>query len=362
MPAKTLLSALFLFLTFHCVGQDSTYIYTSAKNTYRETDSIARTKVYNGDLRLLVSELTDSYADNTYKARAIFAWIADNIAYDYKAFNNHKHYKAPKCKTGDDCLKVIADWKEDYTDKVLRSGKSVCDGYAWLFKRMCDYAGLQTDFVPGYTKHSPDEVGRMGALDHAWNGIILDGKYYYLDVTWASGHCPKDKKGKLKAFEKSFNDFYWLTPIEKFCQNHYPEDPKSPGVANYSVERYKNNPYIINDYLEEIEVILPSTGVVTAKVGDTINFAIQHKLGFWDLHFSTNTKHNPYIVANSKTVYKTLGFVTGEEQRTDQYSLPFKRKGDIYSFDFVVDNKNLRVIEFYMNGLLQLVFKVKVIK
>lgn len=338
-------------------------LYAGAQQTeYSAADSLARTKKYNGDLRLLVSQLTDAYPDDTHKARAIFAWIADNIAYDYKAFNKQKHYKMPKCKKGDDCLKVIADWKEDYTNKVLRSGKSVCDGYAWLFKRMCDYAGLQTDFVGGYTKHNPDDVGRMGSLDHAWNGIILDGKYYYLDVTWASGHCPKDKKGRLEAFKKDFNDFYWLTPIEKFCQNHYPKDPKSPGVVNYSVERYKNNSYIINDYLKEIAVISPSTGVLEAKLGDTIKFTLQHKFGFRDLHFSTNTKRNPFIVANGKKVHKTLGWAAEDELKLNQYSLPFKHQGDVYTFEFVVDNKNLRVIEFYLNGLLQLAFKVKVVK
>lgn len=353
MRVRIGLLILFFFTVTMCKAQNS---------DFSVTDSLARTKVYNGDLRLLVSQLTEGYKDDTHKARAIFAWIADNIAYDYKAFNKRKHYRKPKCKKGDDCLKVIADWKEDYTDKVLRSGKTVCDGYSWLFKRMCDHAGLQTDFVGGYTKHLPEDVGRMGDLDHAWNGIMLDGKYYYLDVTWASGYCPKDRKGRLEAFEKSFNDFYWLTPIDKFCINHYPKDPDSPGITNYSRERYKNNPYIINDYIETIDVVAPASGVITAKVGDTIRFAINHKFHFWDLHFSTNTNRNPFIIKNSSKIHKTLSWSADDEPQLNKYRLLFKRKEDLNTFVFVVDNKNLRNIELYLNGLLQLSFKVKIIK
>lgn len=355
MPAKTLFLPLLLFIALSCFGQQDSLYTGATKNAYQDIDNLARTKKYNGDLRLLVSQLTDNYSDDTSKARAVFVWIADNIAYDYKAFNKKKHYKMPKCKKGDDCLKVVAEWKEDYTDKVLRSGKSVCDGYAWLFKRMCDYAGLQTDFVHGYTKHSPDDVGRMGSLDHAWNGIVLDGKYYYLDVTWASGHCPKDEKGKLEAFKKRFDDFYWLTPIEKFCINHYPKDSESPGVATYSKERYRDNPYIYGAY-RETQVISPTSGVIEAKVGDTIHFKIDNSQFAIDLEYSTNTNVHPYIDRDNDRSHKHI------YDSDKNHHLPVKREGDIYSFDYVVANSRLRYIEIYNFYMLAYKFKVKIVR
>lgn len=49
---------------------------------FTQLDSIFRTKKYNGDLPLLVSQLSENCTNQTEKARAIFVWITDNIAYD----------------------------------------------------------------------------------------------------------------------------------------------------------------------------------------------------------------------------------------------------------------------------------------
>ena len=341
---------LLLFLAFAATA-------AAQHKDYVTTDSLARTKKYNGDLRLLVSQLTEGYIDDTHKARAIFAWVTDNIAYDYKAFNKKKHYKMPKCKKGEDCLKIVADWKEDYTNKVLRSGKSVCDGYAWLFKRMCDYAGLQTDFVGGYTKHSPDDVGRMGSLNHAWNGIILDGKYYYLDVTWASGTCSKNRKGKLDGFQKDFDDFYWLTPIEKFSIDHYPKDAESPGVANYPMQKYRDNPFIKKYTIPDITIFEPESGVIQARVGQVINISFTCAYNdIEDISISDNVYPLKTLTDKHTPANKTLDY-----SYEPVYS-PFWKIGDVYTIQYTVTNKNLRYIEVYLGYSLLIKFKVKVIK
>lgn len=202
MPSGVLKYILLFFIPLLCFSQND-----SIANQIK-FDSIARTKTYRGDLYVLVSQLTQNCTTETEKARAIFVWITDNIAYDYKAFNKHKLPKRPQPKKGKNYDFIVAQWKVDYTDRVLRKSKAVCEGYSMLFNCMCDYAGLQTDYVPRYIKKTPDEIGRMGTNDHAWNGILLDGKYYFLDVTWAAGGCFTNKKGKLAGFTKRFNDFY----------------------------------------------------------------------------------------------------------------------------------------------------------
>lgn len=353
MKPSRLYHLIYHLLLLFCV----TAFAQTPQTDFTQLDSITRTKKYRGDLPLLVSQLTQNCITQTEKARAIFVWIADNIAYDYKAFNKHKLPKRLKPKKGKNYNDIVAQWKIDYTDRVLRKGKGVCEGYAMLFKRMCDYAGLQTDYVPGYIKKSPREIGRMGTLDHAWNGIILDGKYYYLDVTWAAGYCDKNKKGKLNKFNKYLNNFYWLTPIEKFCMEHYPEDEKSPGVAEYSKERYKNNPFAYGYYLLDTEIISPQSGVIEAHVGDTIHFEIKNKAFAINIQYSTNTDLHPFLTKESRD-----GNYRAIEESDEKHSLNIKRTGDIYAFDYIVESDRLRTIELYNFNMRAYVFKVKIIK
>lgn len=60
-------------------------------------DSVSRSKTYEGDLKLLVSELTKQCTSETEKARAVFIWVTDNIAYDYEAINKDKRPKPFEC-------------------------------------------------------------------------------------------------------------------------------------------------------------------------------------------------------------------------------------------------------------------------
>lgn len=70
--------------------------------------------------------------------------------------------------------------KEKSSLRGLLSGKTVCAGFASIFKEMCDRQGIKCDYVSGYTKENDD--GR-----HAWNVITIDGKMYPIDLTWENG-------------------------------------------------------------------------------------------------------------------------------------------------------------------------------
>lgn len=129
-------------------------------------DSVSRSKTYEGDLKLLVSELTKQCTSETEKARAVFIWVTDNIAYDYEAINKDKRPKPFECN-GKNCTDKYAKWEEKLLNDVLKTKRAICSGFATLFKKMCDYAGLRTDIVPGCIKNKDIHIGKMGTLDHA---------------------------------------------------------------------------------------------------------------------------------------------------------------------------------------------------
>ena len=76
------------------------------------------------------------------------------------------------------------DYVEDAEDNqniysALVNGKSVCAGYAKANQFLLNELGIYCTYVTG-TSQNED-----GTEAHAWNIVRLDGKYYYVDVTWA---------------------------------------------------------------------------------------------------------------------------------------------------------------------------------
>lgn len=323
---------------------------------FSKVDSISRTIKYNGDLKLLVSGLTNNYSSEPEKARAIFVWIADNIAYDVKTFNKHKS-EAFKCK-GDNCKEKYIKWEDKLIERTLSKKMAVCGGYSRLFKRMCDYAGLRTDLVSGYTKNDPSDIGRMGSLNHAWNGIMLNGEYYYLDVTWAAGGVSKNNNGKLERFHKDFSNYYWLTPTDKFFRDHFPHDIKLPHVMVDSKQKYMNTPYIHQAHIKDITVHSPDTGILNVKVGDTIHFVIQHKDILWSsVQLNSNIDPAPQLRKWSGDSWY-LDYDLFEKHKDTAFTM----SNYIYEFHYVVTNKNLRHLDVYFDHHHMLRFKVKIIK
>ena len=77
----------------------------------------------------------------------------------------------------------LYDWltENTYYDSTLQyygadmifSGYGVCDGYAKAYMLLCKAAGIT--------------IERVENPDHAWNALVLGGKWYQADSTWDSG-------------------------------------------------------------------------------------------------------------------------------------------------------------------------------
>ena len=103
---------------------------------------------------------------------------------------------------------------------MIATKKGVCEDYSRLFKTLCYYAGIDCEVIKGRGRYWDDEVS--GGTNHAWNAVMIGNKWHLLDVTWAAGICDDS----VKAFMKSYNDFYFLTPPGAFINTHFPDDAK----------------------------------------------------------------------------------------------------------------------------------------
>ena len=124
------------------------------------------------------------------KVQAIYNWITTNVKYDYS------HLSDPTYLTQYNA----------YAAAVQK--KAVCQGYANLFYRLANDAGVDCRIITGKAYNGTQTE------DHAWNIVRMeDGKYYCLDATWDAGSSPAEYQ-------------YFLKGLTSFSKDHQAETDK----------------------------------------------------------------------------------------------------------------------------------------
>lgn len=357
MPKKTILTSI-LFEFFFSFSSYSQQKFDNLD--FKSIDSISRTIKYENDIYKLTNDLSISYQQDILKVRAIFIWITDNIKYDYKFINKGKEIKRPDCEGVVDCTSKTNEWENNYLKKILKKKKGICDGYARVFKKMCDIAGIKSEIVSGYTKTKPYQIGTSFSVNHSWNAVFIDSAYYFVDATWAAGKCVEDEEtDKLTKYVKDFDNYYWLTPFDKLKRNHYPENGKWVYEQNYTKENFANNPYYSNEILSKINLISPTTGIISARKGDTIHFKFSYDDNVNLMQLNSNVYSNPsvYYFKKISRRYKILTEDTIALKK--QKYLTVKKSGNIFEFEYVVTENSLYYLDILFDYKKVLRFKVK---
>ncbi|MCL2810781.1 MAG: transglutaminase-like domain-containing protein [Clostridia bacterium] len=115
---------------------------------------------YTADSKVVAksNELCEGLKTDREKVMAIYAYCSRSIHFDY--------IFATKPKAG-----YLPD-----IDLVLANRKGICFDYAALMAGMLRAQGIPTKLVIGYADKSY----------HAWNNVLIDGKWYRFDATFAS--------------------------------------------------------------------------------------------------------------------------------------------------------------------------------
>ena len=155
-----------------------------------------------------------SEAESAY---LVYKWLGNNIVYDCYALH---HGGIDHSGSG-----------------TYSKGKGVCSGYADLFETMCDYLGLETEYVVGYSKGEGFNPGVIPQkTDHAWNAVKIGSSYYLIDITWGAGSCDGD------TYVSNFRDFYYCTNPEAFIRTHFPEEKQWQLISpTISLETFVNS-------------------------------------------------------------------------------------------------------------------------
>ena len=107
--------------------------------------------------------------------------------------------------------KIIYDNRYRHTDEYnirnltgLYTTKTTCSGYAMILKELCDQVGIECMYVEGFFgKRKPQKE----IINHAWNIVELNGKYYPIDITSDIG---SQGNTYSKCLDISFNKPFFL--------------------------------------------------------------------------------------------------------------------------------------------------------
>ncbi len=143
-------------------------------------------------LDALALHLTEGMQDDLDKTRAIWRWITARIAYD----TGKKNYHA---------------------GPTLRDRRGTCQGYSELFVELARRSCIKALEITGRGRGSGYLPGERVAANHAWNAVLIDGKWHLLDATYGAGHV---KDGR---FIRDYREHFFLTPPDQFIYTHLPD-------------------------------------------------------------------------------------------------------------------------------------------
>lgn len=177
-----------------------TYLYDEAERTKRqkEIDAVVQ-QCLSG-----IAEDADEYSRIQY----VFEYLVDTVDYDSGAEDKQNIYSA------------------------LVSRRSVCAGYTRATQYLLEKLGVFCTYVYGKA-----ESPLVGNGDHAWNLVLCDGDYYYVDTTWGD---PLFMGGTEEGQKNNICYDYLCCNDEELFKTHTPDPdlilPKCTKIdANYYV-------------------------------------------------------------------------------------------------------------------------------
>ncbi|APZ47981.1 hypothetical protein BW723_17490 [Polaribacter reichenbachii] len=241
MPKTTF----YLLLFYVSIGfsQQSDFKHINFTKADKIANATKTKRLY--ELNKLTYDLTSNLETDVEKLRAIYVWICNNIANDFRLYtlNERKRNRFEK-----DSLK-LENWNSKFKKilfkKLLKKKKTICTGYAYLLKEMCKIVGIESYMVNGFARTATVDFSTLTMPNHTWNVVKLNNKWYLCDPTWSTGiSFPEEGR-----FQFIYNNGYFLADPELFFMNHFPADNQFSllGETTPNFTEYTELPLVYGD-------------------------------------------------------------------------------------------------------------------
>lgn len=164
---------------------------------------------------------------------------------------------------------------------ALVDGKAVCSGYAEAFSYIMGLLGIESGICSGYTE---------GNGYHAWNYVNLDGKYYWVDVTWDDEENASPSHQYFMFDDNIMSRTRWLTRNQNFAPNCDSLDEYYPVKFGGYFEEYSFD--ALKEYVSECR---ESYCDITFADFDTYSKAHKDLIGGHKLTKLTQSKSTRYF-------------------------------------------------------------------
>lgn len=145
-----------------------------------------------------IKSLSDEICRNSVtdydKAKAIAMWVGVNTAYDF------------------DAGEAAGDLTVTNLEAVIENGfRTTCGGFSNLYSALCSAQGIYCLNMKGGTPSEgyPRSDLENAPANHEWNGVLINGEWYYADCTWISDLSYRDGEtsggGDIKPFYALFS-------------------------------------------------------------------------------------------------------------------------------------------------------------
>lgn len=306
---------------------------------FRRADSVAslypnHSLIY---IKLLAGKLTAPFHSEEEKFRAIYTWICRNVESDYKLYQENKRNRET-LKNREE----LDEWNKKFCrrvfNKLLSEQKTICSGYAYLLKELAFHAGITCVTVDGYGRTAQANVKGTGTLNHSWNAVRLNNKWYLCDATWSSGIID----GEHGRFVRKYDDSFFLADPPLFVRTHYPSDTAWM-LLNHkpTLQEFLNGPLMYaGAYEYEVHPLFPGTFDISAAKGETISFSFRKN--------------------SSKEIEKLEFRLKGLDTPDSFYPQMHEELDDVYCFDHIFTTKGAYVVHILLNGVYAFTYNVRV--
>lgn len=211
---------------------------------YIDSYVMGMTKKYK-NIPDLAKDINLAFDTEQEKIRAIFIWMTKHIAYDYVELANKNRSIGGTVSYSKGTPKVVIaeKWEKiyfKYATKVLRDKRGICEGYATLFYELCKYTNVNCEMVTGFADEDEEKIAKYKKqkyipTNHAWNRVLLNGEWLYLDVTWASsGRYDVNRK---RTESTGYKPYYYLVKESNLYPDHVVNEKRTKRrndiVGNY---------------------------------------------------------------------------------------------------------------------------------
>ncbi|MBQ5316396.1 MAG: hypothetical protein J6I96_02475 [Oscillospiraceae bacterium] len=134
--------------------------------TVGDYNSAAQTFEMDFQYKYTIKEVNTMLRQTEEEAKKIIALTDDSMS-DYEKLKLFHDYLVRNVESSVD---------SEHADSIygaLVEKQALCEGYAKAFSYLCNLSGIENMIVTGFTE-----------IDHMWNMVKLDGKWYHIDIGW----------------------------------------------------------------------------------------------------------------------------------------------------------------------------------